>query len=210
MYHIAKKVKVTALLLILLSLTLGTLLIATMPIELARDERILTSPPAEVLQLTEQRVGWSRYYLLFSWIVPSSLQSYPAKAVAEIQQQLQRYQNSPDPFVRQQAEQAVRYHSQLAFETVEGQIRKARNATLIILLGLLLLLFGSIFLFLRWLRLMFACMMIGTVCVCMPIKDQPWLTPVVGLAPIAFVFMITWLVRDNPAQKIPPARFQDH
>ncbi len=202
MYTIARRVQIVTGVLMLFSLVMMVVLTTTMPFELAKDDRIQTVPPNQVMQLTQQRIALGKSSPLFTFMVPSSLQSYPPKAVKVMKSNLSTIQTTQDAYTRSQAIDSLRHHSKLIFDTVEGQIRKSRNAALMITFGMGLLVLGGAFLFLGWLRVMFSFLVVGTFCVCLPIKDQWLMTPLVMTAPVCVALMVFWLVNDNPAREV--------
>ncbi|TNE48539.1 MAG: hypothetical protein EP343_15755 [Deltaproteobacteria bacterium] len=202
MYTIAKRVKIVAGVLMLFSLVMMVVMTTTMPFELVKDDRIQTVPPKEVMQLTQQRVALGKSSPLFVFMVPSSLQSYPAKAIKVMKSNLATIQTTKDAYAKSQAIDSLRHHSKLIFDTVEGQIRKSRNAALMITFGMGLMVLGGVFLFIGWLRVMFSFLVVGMFCVCLPIKDQWLMTPLVIVAPVCAALMVYWLVNDNPAREV--------
>lgn len=202
MYVVAKRVKVLTGVLMLFGLLMMVVMIATMPFELAKDERIMTVPPKEVMQLTQSRVTLGKSSPLFTFMVPTALQEYPAKAMKVMKAQMKIIQSTKDAFTKKQAIDTLRHNSKLIYDTVEGQIRKFRNAAMMIAFGMALMVLGGIFLFLGWLRVMFSFMVVGTFCVCLPVKDQWMIGLLVAAAPSCFLVFTTWLVKDNPARQV--------
>lgn len=203
MFQVTQRVKAVSVLLMALSLTVAVVLFATQPIELGKEDRFATLPLSQVMSLTRNRVKVARDYTFFVLMVPSALQRYPGKAFKQMEADLKVAQSGKSPALRQKADYALRLRSKLVFETVDGQLRKARNASQMIAFGLCLLAVGCIFVLLGWIRTMFCFLLVGLFCVGMPVKDQ-WLTlALTFFAPIGSGLLIYWLIRDNPPRSTP-------
>lgn len=204
MFQVTKKVKITASVLLVLSATLATILFATQPFDLGKEDRLMTLPPEQVMALTRQRVAQARQYVFFFWMVPFALQRYPNQAFQQMEQDLKTLQTTKDATEREKATYSLRHHSKLIFETVDGQIRKARNASSMIAFGLCLACLGAIFLLFGLLRMMFGFLVVSMFCVGLPIKDHILILALTFFAPICFGLITFWLVRDNPPTKTMP------
>ncbi len=204
MFQVTKKVKIVTVVLMVLSTAFATILMMTHPIELAREDRLMKLPPAQVMELTRNRVKVARQYALFYWMVPFALQRYPKRAFQQMNLDLKAIETSKDPSKREKATYNLRLHGKLIFETVEGQLRKARNASAMMAFGLCLIWLGGVFVLMGWLRTMFSFMVVGTFCAGLPVKDHLPILALMFYVPLCFGLITFWLVRDNPPSKVMP------